>query len=255
MRTRRKECVPVNAVDRRDATVEDARPVADVDEVARTLLREGLALPGVVRVGLALSRGGGRELSFTASDRDAGSGVDWCTIDGLADVPLTQAVRHAAAIHLPDIDALCAQYPALAERQLALGTRALAAYPLTDDGTVHGGVLLSFGSSQRFDPVQRVELSALAARTAVALTGAKERSRQVATGSGGRGPTSLPATGDVALGQHHRLPERAAVAGARHGIGWVEAVELADGSVLLAAGHCLARRGVDGRGGDGPGRD
>jgi hypothetical protein len=240
--------VPVNAVDQREAPVEDARPVADVDEVARTLLREGLALPGVVRVGLALSRGAGRELSFTASDRDAASAVEWCTIDGLADVPLTQAVRHGAAIHLPDVDALSDQYPAMADRQVAMGTRALAAYPLAEEGTVHGGVLLSFGSSQLFDPAQRGELATLVARTAAALTGAKERSRQVATGSSGRGPTSLPATGDVALGQHHRLVGPGAAGagpgaagagpGTRPGIGWVEAVELAGGSVLLAAGHC-----------------
>src|SRR4051794_815918 len=93
--------------------VDGAAPVADVDEVARTLLRDGMALPGVVRVGLALTRGAGRELTFTASDRDdSGADVDWCTIDGLADVPLTQAVRQGSAILLRDVDALYAGYPA-----------------------------------------------------------------------------------------------------------------------------------------------
>jgi hypothetical protein len=224
----------------RDLAVDSGREAADVDRVALALLRDGMALPGVVRVGLALSCGAGRELAFTASDRDNDPDVDWCRIDGMADVPLTQAVRTAAAIHLPDVVALHERYPLIAPRQVTLGTRALAAYPLVDSGAVHGGVLLSFDAAQPFDGRQRATLQALAERTAAALTDAHERSRLVALAGHGRGPARLPSPDGVCLGQHHGLTGASGAgtrAGGDAGTGWVDAVEMPDGRVLLAAGH------------------
>ena len=46
----------------------------DVDEIVRCLLADLTALPGVRRVGLALTEGGGRRLRFIASDRLATDG-------------------------------------------------------------------------------------------------------------------------------------------------------------------------------------
>ena len=67
---------------------------ADVDEIARCLLADLTALPGVHRVGLALTEGGGRRLRFVASDRlDGDDTLDWCHIDAYDDVPLTEVVR------------------------------------------------------------------------------------------------------------------------------------------------------------------
>jgi hypothetical protein len=219
--------------------VEDAQEAADVDRVALDLLRAGLALPGAIRVGVALSRGAGRELQFTASDRDNESvvGVDWCTIDGMADVPLTQAVRTGSPIHMPDVAALFEHYPLIADRQVGLGTRALAAYPLVDAGTVHGGVLLSFDTPQTFDADERAGLEALASRTAAALTSAHVRSRVIALAGHGRGPSLLPTPTGVELGQHHGVDRAGPPGGLRFGTGWVEVVELDDGTVVLAAGH------------------
>ena len=44
-----------------------------VDVVASVAVADLLSLPGVRRVGLSLSEGGGRRLRFTASDRDNSS--------------------------------------------------------------------------------------------------------------------------------------------------------------------------------------
>jgi len=49
---------------------------AGIDEVASSLLADLSALPGVRRVGFALSEGGGRRLRFTSSDRSDDGSVD-----------------------------------------------------------------------------------------------------------------------------------------------------------------------------------
>jgi len=76
-----------------------------IDEVAASLLSALTALPGVRRVGFALSEGGGRRLRFTASDRATDGAVDWCHIDAYDDVPLTRVVRTGEPV-MGDRDAL-----------------------------------------------------------------------------------------------------------------------------------------------------
>src|SRR4051794_37380727 len=73
-----------------------------LDDVARATLAACAEVDGTVRAGLAVAEGAGRELRFVASDGDAisGVGVRWCRIDGLADVPLAQAARSGAPVHL-----------------------------------------------------------------------------------------------------------------------------------------------------------
>ena len=68
--------------------------------VARSLLADLVALPGVGRVGFALTEGGGRRLRFTASDRSDDARVDWCHIDAYDDVPLTSVVRTGVPVLL-----------------------------------------------------------------------------------------------------------------------------------------------------------
>ena len=52
---------------------------AGIDEIAASLLTDLAALPGVRRVGFALSEGGGRRLRFTASDRSDDDGSTGAT--------------------------------------------------------------------------------------------------------------------------------------------------------------------------------
>ena len=102
------------------------------DDVARSVLPSAVELEGVARCGLAVSQGAGRELTFVASDDDAvnATPVRWCQIDGLADVPLAQAVRTGHPVYVGSLADMARRYPHLVERQRALGTRSLAALPL-----------------------------------------------------------------------------------------------------------------------------
>ncbi|MCW2813715.1 MAG: ATP-binding region ATPase domain protein [Nocardioides sp.] len=109
------------------------------DAVARDGLAVLAARPGVVRVGLALVEGGGRRLSFTASDRD-GPVVDWCHIDAYDDVPLNTVVRTGVAV-VGSWDALAARYPAFVERQRGGPAAGLVAQPLAVHGQVLGAVI------------------------------------------------------------------------------------------------------------------
>ncbi len=112
-------------------------PVADA--VARDGLAVLAARPGVQRVGLALVEGGGRRLTFTASDRD-GPVVDWCHIDAYDDVPLNAVVRTGVAV-AGSWDALAPAYPAFVERQRGGTAAGLVAQPLVVHGQVLGAVI------------------------------------------------------------------------------------------------------------------
>jgi len=94
-----------------------------IDDIARAALGEVLAIDGVVRGGLALSEGGGRELRFVPSDPESLSplGVRWCTIDAYDDVPVAHAVRRREVVYLPTLDDLARHYPGLLARQEQLG--------------------------------------------------------------------------------------------------------------------------------------
>lgn len=109
------------------------------DTVARRGLADLASHPGVVRVGLALVEGGGRRLSFTASDRD-GPVVDWCHIDAYDDVPLNTVVRTGTRLAgaWPD---LAGRFPDFVARQVDGPATGLVAEPLLVHGQVLGAVL------------------------------------------------------------------------------------------------------------------
>src|SRR3712207_1004006 len=66
-----------------------------VDEVARAALGAALVLPSVVRAGFAVTEAAGREFRFVSTDQDGLTplGVRWCTVDGLARLPLADSIR------------------------------------------------------------------------------------------------------------------------------------------------------------------
>jgi anti-sigma regulatory factor (Ser/Thr protein kinase) len=111
-----------------------------IDEIARGLLADVAALPGVRRVGLALSEGGGRRLRFTASDRTDDEHVDWCHIDAYDDVPLTSVVRTGEPV-LGSRASLDKRFDAFVSAQPD-EVRALAAVPLPGIGSPVGGVVV-----------------------------------------------------------------------------------------------------------------
>lgn len=139
------------------------RNATTVDAAARAVLRDLPMLPGVSRVGIALSEGGGRRLRFLSSDAD-----DWCHIDAYDDVPLTRVVRTGEPL-FGGLDEFDGWFEGLLDRLRGEGTRALAAFPLPGATAPIGGLLLYFDRDQRFDLPQLRLLEAAARRTAEAV--------------------------------------------------------------------------------------
>nr|WP_281381013.1 ATP-binding protein [Nocardioides panaciterrulae] len=171
------------------------RSAGDVDEIARCLIRDLGELPGVVRVGVALTEGGGRRLKFTATDRatestpesttesatgpTTGGGPEWCHIDAYDDVPLTAVVRTGEPV-LGDLDHLERQFTELVAHERERGVRALSAWPLPGLGSPIGGLIVFYDSPQPFTEQHRSLMEATARRVAEAV-------RRVRVTSG-RGP-------------------------------------------------------------------
>ncbi len=138
-----------------------------VDEIASSLMTDLVALPGVRRVGFALSEGGGRRLTFTASDRSSNGSVDWCHIDAYDDVPLTTVVRTGEAV-LGARDALDPRFDDFVAGQPA-EVRAVGAVPLPGIGSPIGGFIVFLDEEWAFDEGQRRLLEATARRAADAV--------------------------------------------------------------------------------------
>jgi len=138
-----------------------------IDEIAVSLLTDLAALPGVRRVGFALSEGGGRRLRFTASDRSGEGGLDWCHIDAYDDVPLTLVVRTGEPV-MGDRDSLDQRFDEFVAGQPA-EVRALAAVPLPGIGSPIGGLIVFLEEEWAFDETQRRLLEATARRAADAV--------------------------------------------------------------------------------------
>ncbi len=138
-----------------------------IDEIADSLLTDLAALPGVRRVGFALSEGGGRRLRFTASDRSGEDRVDWCHIDAYDDVPLTLVVRTGESV-MGDRSSLDSRFDEFVAGQPA-EIRALAAVPLPGIGSPIGGLIVYLEEEWAFDETQRRLLEATARRAADAV--------------------------------------------------------------------------------------
>lgn len=212
------------------------------DDVARATLGAALRVDGVVRAGLAVNRGAGRELDFVASDDDAvtPAGVRWCHIDGLADVPLTVAVRREQPVLVHSLAELAARFPHLVERQRGLGTRAMAALPLCAGGRAVGALLLSFGVERTFDEDEQAFLGAVAAQVAQALRrGLAYQVEQTISERLQRSllPESLPDIPGLQLGAYYRPGGH----GVDVGGDWYDVLPLADGSVLVALGDVMGK--------------
>jgi anti-sigma regulatory factor (Ser/Thr protein kinase) len=139
---------------------------AGIDDIARTLITDLSALPGVSRVGFALTEGGGRRLRFTASDRAPDGPVDWCHIDAYDDVPLTRVVRTGEPV-IGHKDSLDQRYDAFVARQPD-EVQALAAVPLPGVGSPIGGLIVFLEQEWREESQRRL-LEATARRTADAV--------------------------------------------------------------------------------------
>jgi len=147
----------------------DLAAAVDLDDVVNRAISSLLIHhPGVRRVGLALTEGGGRRLRFTARQRGERGALELCLIDAYDDVPLTAVVSSGRPI-LGGLDDLDRRFAKLVEHQRSLGTLALAAVPLPGTGSPLGGLILFYDQAQVFGDRERHDLEAVAAEVAVAL--------------------------------------------------------------------------------------
>lgn len=213
-----------------------------IDDVARTALAEVMDVEGVVRGGIALSEGGGRELRFVASDPESLSplGVRWCTIDGLDDVPLVEAFRSGQPVYLASVTDIETRFPNLAERQQRIGTRSMAAIPMLAEGGCIGGLLFSWNIELVLTPEQQAFLAAFAAQVAQAVkrglayqvqhTTSEQLQRSLM-------PHSLPELAGLNIGAHYQS------GGANVDVGgdWYDVLHTDDGSVVLTLGDVMGK--------------
>lgn len=184
------------------------RPSTGTETWVRSALDLLSAVPGVRRVGVALVEGGGRRLSFTASDRDHRSDIDWCEVDAYDDVPLNNTVRTGRLI-AGSLETLAGRYPEFVKGQES-ATRALASVPLLAAGQVMGGFVLFYTSRQSFSERQLTELRRLGEQLGVDLH-RRHRTRALPERSGAETP--VPAGARVSI--QVIAPELRAVATAR----------------------------------------
>ncbi|CAI9416248.1 hypothetical protein HIDPHFAB_02726 [Nocardioides sp. T2.26MG-1] len=187
---------PLAALSHLGTELEDA---ADVETVARAVLRDLQALPGVSRVGLALNEGGGRRLRLLSTDSGG-----WCHIDAYDDVPLTRVVRTGEPV-LGGLDDLGGRFAELLARQRKVGTRALAALPLPGASSPIGGLILYFDQDQAFDGPQLRLLEAAARRTSQAV----RRVRRLDADDHGDDDGEHPHRASVRLAGDPRAPREA----------------------------------------------
>ncbi|MDQ1620673.1 MAG: hypothetical protein QOE19_3242 [Actinomycetota bacterium] len=212
------------------------------DDVARVTLSSALEVDDIARAGLATSGGAGRELSFVASDDDAvtPTAVRWCRIEGLADVPLAEAVRTSRPVYVPSLADLAERYPHMAERQAALGTRSMAALPLTAAQNTVGGLLLSFGGDHPFDANEQAFLAAFAAQVTQALRRALAFQVQRTTSEllqRSLMPDSIPELDGLSMGAYYEPGG----SGVDVGGDWYDVLPLADGRVVVALGDVMGK--------------
>lgn len=166
--------------------------VLSVDALTRRTMAELLAEPGVHRVGLALTEGGGRRLRFTASDR-AGTSVEWCHIDAYDDVPLTTVVRTGERV-AGTLIGLEALFPDYVRGQEGSPTVALLAVPLVAAGQVLGGIVLFLDREDALGSARRDRLT-----TRAGLVGAELRRAQLRSPRTGSALTDEPAGDGVVV--------------------------------------------------------
>ena len=181
---------------------------ADVDSVARALLRELLALPGVRRVGVALVEGGGRRLRFLSATDGSAEPAEWCHIDAYDDVPLTGVVRTGDAV-LGDLDSFGGRYAGLVATQREAGTRALAVLPLPGISSPIGGLLVYYDQPQAFRAGEREVLSTLAGQAADAVRRVRARGVGAPNGAATTAADSPAQAASLSLEDDPRSPSLA----------------------------------------------
>lgn len=214
-----------------------------LDQVAHVVLAAATGLPGVLRSGLAVLAGGGRELRFVAGRQDENLGSDplaWCALDATADLPLVLSARSGEPLWYATIGDLARRFPGLADHERSFGAQALATVALRVGDDKVGALMLCYERERPFDETERAFLAAFAQQAAHAVHRAQAYEQQSTTAEllqRALLPETFPAVPGLAMAAHY------APAGAGVDVGgdWFDVLPLPDGSVLVAIGDVMGR--------------
>jgi serine phosphatase RsbU (regulator of sigma subunit)/anti-sigma regulatory factor (Ser/Thr protein kinase) len=213
-----------------------------VDDVARVTLTQLGRVEGLVRAGIALSEGAGRQLRFVANDAESLSplGVRWCKVDAFEDIPLARTIRTGEPIFMSSLAEVEQRYPDLVERQRRIGARSMASVPILFDGLAHGGLLLSFDHDAVSAPEQQAFFAAFAAQVAQAVKRGLAYQVQHSTSEQLQRsllPHALPDLPGLAMGAHYQPGGPDVDVGGD----WYDVMPLDDGSVVLTLGDVMGK--------------
>src|SRR3954471_92037 len=214
---------------------------ATLDDIARCTLSAALELPGVFRAGVALNRGGGRQLQFVSSDEDRlGPSLRWCLIDAFDRLPLNDAVRTGDDVLVKNSQELAEGYPALAAMYEGTPTRSVAALVLSTGDEKLGGLLLNFDHEQKFDKATRWLLAAFAAQVTQRLRRERAAQAERTTAEALQRSLMLTALPDP---QGLELSARYLPGGLNSEVGgdWYDVFDLAGGATALVVGDVMGK--------------
>ena len=179
-----------------------------------------------------------------ASDDDtvSAAAVRWCRIEGLADIPLAEAVRTGDPVFLTVPDDLDAALPAHARAPgVPRHVGRWPPCPCTSGTQPIGGLLLSFGRPADFDANDQ---AFLAAASAAQVTQAMKRAlkfqvQQTTSELLQRSlmPESIPDLTGLAMGAYYEPGGL----GVDVGGDWYDVIPLADGRVAVALGDVMGK--------------
>lgn len=204
-------------------------PSSALDGFALEVMECLAGLPGVLRAGLAVRDGGGRQLLFTASDRGGDpDGLEWCRIDATADVPLVAACLGGDLV-LGDLDTLAPRFPDFVAGRRGTDVAAVAAVPLVGEGLL-GGFILYLDATRPVDALASADLVDLGL-----AVGSRLQDLRV-----GRRRPGAPDHPDATVAVHEMGGNPAALAGARRFLrdtllGWGVPEDPVDDAVLCLA--------------------
>jgi serine phosphatase RsbU (regulator of sigma subunit)/anti-sigma regulatory factor (Ser/Thr protein kinase) len=144
-------------------------------EVARVLMREGLAALGAQAGSVVELQPGGREfVILDSSGYDASLTTRWARFDMSGSGPVTEAVSTGELVVVESPEELVDRWPSeLAEPQLASGDRATLTAPLKLGADVLGALHIAFRAERRFKPEELEFVTTLARQCALGLERAR----------------------------------------------------------------------------------
>jgi PAS domain S-box-containing protein len=150
-----------------------------IDDIAETMVREGMAAFQAASGSLSLTSDDGRWLDVVRSvGVDEGTANEWKRSAVDAGLPIAEVVRTQEPIFLETKAMVQARYPAIREANARASAESWIALPVVSNGVALGGLAFGFTERKTFDDHDRALGIALAQQCAQAIERAKLLTRE-----------------------------------------------------------------------------